>query len=530
LIGKIYAIVFCALFLNFVKAQTCTPTITVLGNGCAGQTTTLAVAGATSYTWSANAGGVNTDSVFLTNTVSDIYTVTASTGTCVATNTVQVFVIVSPTVSVNSGAICDGNSLSLIVTSNGFNFTWNPATGLSSTTGSAVIASPVNTTVYTVTVTAGPCYGITSNTVTVNPNPTVTVNSATMCPGNMTTLNANGASTYTWVPGGFVGNPLIVSPASTTNYTVMGTAVNTCTNATGAIITVNPTPTITPMPDVYICNGVTLGNINIAVTPSGGTLASSWFNSNTSIGLASSGLGNIPSFTASNNSPSSDNAGMINVSASLDGCPANPISFSITVYPTSTDSFILYPNPTPHVWDAYPNYTGGTPPYTYSWDWGDGSASTTAFPSHTYSVAAFYNVCVTITDANGCTSTYCQNDSLYRTTGNSSIVQINVLSGATGIKNANEINSQINIYPNPATNSINVISASELKVITIINSIGETVLTVIGKPTPNPSPTGTTKSPEGNVIAIDISKLQKGIYFIQTRTNGKNQTNKFIKE
>ncbi len=43
---------------------------------------------------------------------------------------------------------------------------------------------------------------------------------------------------------------------------------------------------------------------------------------------------------------------------------------------------------------------GGTAPYTYSWNFGDGSATSTAQnPSHTYTAAGTYNATVTVTDS-----------------------------------------------------------------------------------------------------------------------------------
>jgi PKD repeat protein len=44
--------------------------------------------------------------------------------------------------------------------------------------------------------------------------------------------------------------------------------------------------------------------------------------------------------------------------------------------------------------------TGGTPPYSYSWDFGDGSATSTAQnPSHTYTTAGTYTAKLTVTDS-----------------------------------------------------------------------------------------------------------------------------------
>jgi len=47
----------------------------------------------------------------------------------------------------------------------------------------------------------------------------------------------------------------------------------------------------------------------------------------------------------------------------------------------------------------------GTPPLSYLWNWGDGTHDTIAYPSHTYSAAGYYNICLTISDYTGCTNT-----------------------------------------------------------------------------------------------------------------------------
>lgn len=45
---------------------------------------------------------------------------------------------------------------------------------------------------------------------------------------------------------------------------------------------------------------------------------------------------------------------------------------------------------------------------SYSWDFGDGSFSDAANPSHNYTEAGSYEVCLTITTAGGCTSVHCE--------------------------------------------------------------------------------------------------------------------------
>lgn len=47
-------------------------------------------------------------------------------------------------------------------------------------------------------------------------------------------------------------------------------------------------------------------------------------------------------------------------------------------------------------------------PSTWQWDFGDGTGSTQANPTHNYNSNGSWNVCLTTTDASGCTSSYCQ--------------------------------------------------------------------------------------------------------------------------
>lgn len=58
------------------------------------------------------------------------------------------------------------------------------------------------------------------------------------------------------------------------------------------------------------------------------------------------------------------------------------------------------------------NLSSGNGPMTYFWDFGDGSTSNVAYPSHTYSGNGPYLLCLTIADASGCTSVSCDSISM----------------------------------------------------------------------------------------------------------------------
>jgi hypothetical protein len=58
------------------------------------------------------------------------------------------------------------------------------------------------------------------------------------------------------------------------------------------------------------------------------------------------------------------------------------------------------------------NLSTGNGALTYLWNFGDGTSSTDAYPTHTYSQNGPYQLCLTIADASGCTSTTCDTISI----------------------------------------------------------------------------------------------------------------------
>ena len=147
----------------------------------------------------------------------------------------------TPTITVNSGTICAGQS---------FTMTPNGASTYSYSNGSSVVMPTVDAT-YTVTGTdLNGCENTAVSTVTVNALPSImaTTNNTLLCTGETATLSVMGANTYTWSTTENTSD-IVVSPTVQTTYTVDGTDANGCSNTT----------TITQ--DVSLCTGVaTLSN------------------------------------------------------------------------------------------------------------------------------------------------------------------------------------------------------------------------------------------------------------------------------
>ena len=210
---------------------------------CPGGTANLTATGATTYTWSAGATstGVNTADASPASTTN--YTVTGTTAGCTGTATATVTVVANLNVGVNSPTVCAGTAATLTAT--GANtYLWPDGS-----TDNPLIVSQAVTTTYIVTGSSGGCSGTATATVTVNAVPNVGVNSPTICAAGSATLTATGATTYLWDTGSN-NNPLVVSPASTTTYTVTGTTAGCSATATAAVtvsaslnVTVN-SPTI----------------------------------------------------------------------------------------------------------------------------------------------------------------------------------------------------------------------------------------------------------------------------------------------
>ena len=166
------------------------------------------------------------------------------------------------------------------------------------------------------------------------------------------------------------------------------------------------------------------------------------------------------------------------------------------------------------VWLGINNSTG-TPPFTYAWDFGDGTTSTQPYPVHVYNTPGNYVICLQITDANGCTSSMCDSSALFRLTQLAQIGSLAIYPPGTavGVK-SEEGNISYSVLPNPAEENSNLIfnaNKAEQMDIEAVNLLGESlfkfnVQSNIGK----------------NSIELPTSTLSSG-YFLLKLTKGKQK-------
>ena len=71
------------------------------------------------------------------------------------------------------------------------------------------------------------------------------------------------------------------------------------------------------------------------------------------------------------------------------------------------------------------------------------------------------------------------------------------------------------IYPNPATNLLNIESGISIEKVTVYNILGQEVI---------------SKSPNAELVTLDVSSLQVGVYIVKTSINGDVSSTRFIKE
>lgn len=357
---------------------------TVTGSGTGGT-------GAITYSW-------NTTPIQTTATATGLgagtYTVTATDANgCQATATTTVTSSGGPTVTTTQVNVScfGGNNATATASATGgtgtITYVWSTTPAQTSATATGLTAGT-----YTVTATdGGGCSGSASVTITQPASAvSVTANAtAATCGLSDGTATANGtggtgAISYSWN----------TSPAQTTAtatglaagpYTVTATDANGCTATATATINNTGAPTITiSSQDNPDCNNGTNGTATVSASGGTGTLNYSWNTTPVQTGATANNLG-AGTYTAT----VTDGSGC---SASVVVTITNPPAITANVSVTNA-------NCAASDGSATVNASGGTGTLSYSWNTTpvQTTASITALAPGAYSV--------TVTDANGCSTT-----------------------------------------------------------------------------------------------------------------------------
>ena len=165
------------------------------------------------------------------------------------------------------------------------------------------------------------------------------------------------------------------------------------------------------------------------------------------------------------------------------------------------------------------NLSSGTGNLSYLWSFGDGTSSTQQYPFHQYAVPGQYVICLTVTATSGtstCTDSYCDSSSVQKMASGFLMSQVNVIPQLVTSIKQNNLNADLNAFPNPILNELSITRAAKenrFLTYTLVDAIGRIILTGelanIQKP-------------------LNVSNLEKGFYYLRF-TDGNNGLLKTIK-
>jgi gliding motility-associated-like protein len=374
------------ILINPNPVVTATPPVSVCSGQSIGAFNFTSTPASATYAWSNSNTSVGLSANGVGNISSWVAPVNLSGGPYVATVSVTptlngcvgpasnftITVNPTPTLTVNpqSATICSGVAINLNCLSNVASATFSWVTAATNVTGAtngsngngAILitqtltnsGTSVGNVSYTITPQAGQCIGQPVTVpIVVNPIPAVTLTPATqvICSGSNAIINITGSipnTNYAWtvsnnanVTGALAGNGNAINQTLTNlstqsqlqNYSVTP-SLSGCTGApVVAVVTVNPTPVITPsVLTQTICSGLSTNIVlNSNVLNSTYSYAASSLN-----GIIGASSGTISPISQQLTNPSLQPGTVTyTVTASANSCPSAPVNVVVTVNPSA---------------------------------------------------------------------------------------------------------------------------------------------------------------------------------------------------
>src|SRR6185312_12853083 len=289
-----------------------------------------------------------------------------------------------------------------------YKYTWS-GPGINTPNGSTCTITPMTQTDTVKVTDANGCTASAQITVVLGPTMNVEITGpGSICQGLSTTLCANvkggtGGNVYSWQPGNAQTPCDVVSPSSTTVYTL--TVVDNCgTTATAtATLRINPLPVTAFTSSLFAgCTPLCIQFYNTTTLAQGNSSTYLWK------------FGNGDSSKSQNPSYCYPRSGGYNVALTVtsdSGCSntLNKLNY-ITAYAKPNTAFTYSPQPATILSPTVQFINQSNDPYpivSWIWNFGDGtdSVSTAANPIHTYQDTGRYCVTMIAMDEHGCSDT-----------------------------------------------------------------------------------------------------------------------------
>jgi hypothetical protein len=449
-------------------------------------------------------------------------------------------------------SVCKGQTTTLFANGTG-TLKWfaQPTGGNALDSGNSFKTPAVfaNTTYY-VEATSGNCVSArTALNITLKTSPTATITpaSASICAGKSIELTASGGDTYSWVQSSSNQSKLTVSPLTTTTYRAVASLNNGCRDT--ALVTVTVKPTSANPLSRSVCYGQSTIFKGVTLTQSGvyrdtlqnvlgcDSIVTLDFMVKPKLEkVINAGICSGQSYTFKGqqiNQPGQyfdtltgvegcDSFIVLNLSvnnfvlgsASVAICQGKSYNFNgkeitqagqyvDTLASTAgCDSILtltLVVNSLPQPTISRNGNQLSTQVFA-NYQWQRNGINLSGETSQTYTATQDGDYTVVVSDTNSCSNTS---------------AAMNVI--LVGIENALEKDFKLNIYPNPASNSINVESNELLERISVYDIYGRVILTAFEPSTDN--------------TQLSVTELMAGTYFIELKTNtGKTAVKSFTKQ
>lgn len=198
-------------------------------------------------------------------------------------------------------------------------------------------------------------------------------------------------------------------------------------------------------------------------------------------------------------------------------------------YDTSNNGDTTQVEPIPFELWVWNLSSGGTGNYSFVWDFGDGTTSTEAFPTHVYGASGPYNLCLTMMDDSNCEDTFCeeievdQDGILGMGTGFDvrNVLTIRVIQELpTGINERASLEAT-KLWPNPVVEQFNLTlnsSRSGNLTMTILDLNGREVRTM-----------NASVIAGNNQLPMDVSGLGSGMYVLRLSNGSNSAAMRFVK-